>query len=234
MALDMIGVNVVGPVPLPRKRRLINILKSPFKWKKHQELWERRTYTRLISFEADVSTTRRILDYLYRTKYEGVGLRVRRLSFEPLEKYWKNPYLHYVEVNRSERVKLLRASKAKKRLTPKILKPPMKAKIWHLSEHHVMREMTPKEDIIPKEEDFEEPDTPPEELMYNDDNFKFDVSKYGKFDDLAKDRLHRLVKLCREKLNGPKVDKATWNDISGELKGLVAAKNELKNIAENE
>jgi len=144
MALDMIGVNVVGPIPFPRRRRLINILKSPFKWKKHQELWERRTYTRLISFEADVSTTRRILDYLYRTKYEGVGLRVRRLSFEPLEKYWKNPYLHYVEVNRSERVKLLRASKTKKKPTLKVLKPPMKAKIWHLSEHHVMREMTQK------------------------------------------------------------------------------------------
>src|SRR4051794_40466371 len=103
------GIKNVGPVPMPRKRRMFNFLKSPFKWKKHQvqlaallppdyshlqELWEIRTLTRILTFEADVLTTRRALDHIYKTKYAGVGLRVKRLTFEPLEKYYKDPYIH--------------------------------------------------------------------------------------------------------------------------------------------
>jgi len=41
-----------------------------------------------------VLTTRKALDFIYKTKYDGVGLRVKRLSFEPLDKYYKDPYLH--------------------------------------------------------------------------------------------------------------------------------------------
>lgn len=36
----------------------------------------------------------RALKFIAKTKYDGVGLRVKRLSFEPLEKYYKDPYIH--------------------------------------------------------------------------------------------------------------------------------------------
>lgn len=59
IALDLMGIKSAGPVPMPRQRTLYAFLKSPFKWKKHQELWETRVYTRILTFEADVLTTRK-------------------------------------------------------------------------------------------------------------------------------------------------------------------------------
>lgn len=74
---------------------LKNFLKNPHKWKKHQELWEMRVFTRVLTMEADVRTSREVIDFLLsKTLLEGVEARLRRLTFEPLEKWYKNPYLH--------------------------------------------------------------------------------------------------------------------------------------------
>jgi len=118
MALDLLGIKNSGPVPLPRQRRMFAFLKSPFKYKKFQELWEIRVISRVLTFETDVLTTRRILPYIYKAKYDGVGLRVKRLSFEPLEKYYKDPYLHTGDVDRLIRLEALRASASNKRGWP--------------------------------------------------------------------------------------------------------------------
>lgn len=53
-----------------------------------------RVSSRLVTFEADVLTTQQAMKFLADVSYEGVGMRVRRLTFEPLEKYYKHPYLH--------------------------------------------------------------------------------------------------------------------------------------------
>jgi hypothetical protein len=125
-------------------------LKSPFKWKKHQELWEFRIYSRVITIEADVATTKKVLDYIARTKYEGVGMRLRRLTFEPLEKYWKNPYIHtgktftshllifVAEINRGERIQSITESTENhidwsgRRTLPDARLPPTYIRIHHI------------------------------------------------------------------------------------------------------
>lgn len=235
IALDMIGVHNVGPIPLPRRRRLVNVLKSPFKWKKHQELWEKRTFSRIISFEADVKTTKEILDYLYRSKYEGIGLRTKRLSFEPLEKYWKHPYLHTVELNRSKRVADLRRSKKIQRPALKNMKTPIKGKIWHINADSEVVDLTSQIAVSkPSLEELAEPEVVTEELLYNDDSYKFAENKFKKFDALAQDRLTNLVSLCREKITGPHLDKDTWRSIVNKMKEDVMAKNEIKEKQMNE
>eukprot|EP01128_Nolandella_sp_AFSM9_P009039 TRINITY_DN5682_c0_g1_i1.p1 TRINITY_DN5682_c0_g1~~TRINITY_DN5682_c0_g1_i1.p1 ORF type:complete len:292 (+),score=78.65 TRINITY_DN5682_c0_g1_i1:58-876(+) len=117
LTLDLLNVPCSGPVPLPRRRRTFNFLKSPFKWKKHQELWEMREYSRVITFEADLKQTNIILKVLYRGLYDGVGLRVRRLEFEPIEKYIKDPYYYVAELGRDEELKAWRRSAALKKDT---------------------------------------------------------------------------------------------------------------------
>ncbi len=42
------GADIVGPVPLPRKRKMYTVLKSNFVYKDAREQFERWTYTRLI------------------------------------------------------------------------------------------------------------------------------------------------------------------------------------------
>lgn len=45
--------------------------------------------------EADVKTSREVIDFLLNKSLDdGVDVRLRRLTFEPLDKWWKNPYLH--------------------------------------------------------------------------------------------------------------------------------------------
>lgn len=42
------GSNVSGPIPLPTKKEVVTILRSPHKYKDSREQFERRTHKRLI------------------------------------------------------------------------------------------------------------------------------------------------------------------------------------------
>ena len=42
------GANVSGPIPLPTKKEVVTILRSPHKYKDSREQFERRTHKRLI------------------------------------------------------------------------------------------------------------------------------------------------------------------------------------------
>ena len=42
------GASVSGPIPLPTKREIVTILRSPHKYKDSREQFERRTHKRLI------------------------------------------------------------------------------------------------------------------------------------------------------------------------------------------
>ncbi len=45
------GAAVSGPIPLPTKREIITILRSPHKYKDSREQFERRTHKRLIDIQ---------------------------------------------------------------------------------------------------------------------------------------------------------------------------------------
>ena len=53
IAARLLGMKCSGPVPLPRRTFRIAVLKSPFKYKKHQEHWEIRTYPWLVQVETN-------------------------------------------------------------------------------------------------------------------------------------------------------------------------------------
>ncbi|MDR0950205.1 MAG: 30S ribosomal protein S10 [Candidatus Ancillula sp.] len=45
------GANVIGPVPLPTKRNVFTVIRSPHKYKDSREQFEMRTHKRLIDIE---------------------------------------------------------------------------------------------------------------------------------------------------------------------------------------
>ena len=51
--LEKSGAEFVGPIPLPRHKKIYTVLRSNFKFKDARDQFERRTYTRLI----DVTST---------------------------------------------------------------------------------------------------------------------------------------------------------------------------------
>lgn len=53
--------DVVGPVPLPRKKKMYTVLKSNFVYKDAREQFERWTYTRLIDI---IKTGPKTIEYL--------------------------------------------------------------------------------------------------------------------------------------------------------------------------
>lgn len=55
------GSDVVGPVPLPTKREVFTILRSPHKYKDSREQFERRTHKRMIDI---VNPTPQTIDSL--------------------------------------------------------------------------------------------------------------------------------------------------------------------------
>jgi ribosomal protein S10 len=139
MILDLLDIKSTGVASLPRQRTLYvcvtslrvltfqNVLKNPHKWKKHQELWEMRAHTRVLTMEASVKTTRQVVDFiLEKGVHAGTEVRLRRLAFEPLDKWWKNPYLHLgyyplthnltdlVEIDRAGRLEKIRESQVNK------------------------------------------------------------------------------------------------------------------------
>ncbi len=55
------GAEIIGPVPLPKKRKMYTVIKSPFVYKDWREQFERWTYTRLIDI---VKTWPKTVEYL--------------------------------------------------------------------------------------------------------------------------------------------------------------------------
>ncbi len=59
------GAKVVGPVPLPTKREVFTVIRSPHKDKDSREQFERRTHKRLIDI---LETTPKTMDALVHLK----------------------------------------------------------------------------------------------------------------------------------------------------------------------
>eukprot|EP01126_Amoeba_proteus_P007100 TRINITY_DN12523_c0_g1_i1.p1 TRINITY_DN12523_c0_g1~~TRINITY_DN12523_c0_g1_i1.p1 ORF type:complete len:279 (-),score=33.00 TRINITY_DN12523_c0_g1_i1:160-996(-) len=204
IALDLLGIKCTNPAILPRRRKLFAWLKSPFKWKKHQELWEFRTYTRCMTFEADVLATRQALDFIYSTLYPGVGLRVKRLSFEPLEKWYKNPYAHIAEIERGDRLRGLRRSHENKVNWSGLERvSSFTGTVKHMARDGTLVTVFSKNQETP---DFTEPEVEDADIVFDDSYYRFDTTKYTIIEDEMNRRIHELVSLCRAKAKGEDVD----------------------------
>jgi len=89
---------------LPKHLKRWSVLKSPFKWKKHQRAYEKVTHTHMITFESDVLTAKKLIKFLRDTAYPGVGLRIKSFVFEPLEWYYNHPYNNMVDIDVQKKV----------------------------------------------------------------------------------------------------------------------------------
>lgn len=69
------GAQVVGPVPLPTRRKVITVLKSPHVEKNHREQFQILTHKRLIDIEKPTGKT---IDSLMHLELPaGVGIEVK-------------------------------------------------------------------------------------------------------------------------------------------------------------
>ena len=66
------GAQVSGPVPLPTKKEVVTILRSPHKYKDSREQFEIRTHKRLIDI---YSTNAKILDSIHLPA--GVDVKIK-------------------------------------------------------------------------------------------------------------------------------------------------------------
>ena len=69
------GASVSGPIPLPTKKEVITILRSPHKYKDSREQFERRTHNRLIDIK---NPTKETIDAMSRLDLpSGVELKIK-------------------------------------------------------------------------------------------------------------------------------------------------------------
>ena len=69
------GARVVGPVPLPTKREIVTVIRSPHKYKDSREQFESRTHTRLLDI---YNPTQKVVEALTRLEMPaGVNIQIK-------------------------------------------------------------------------------------------------------------------------------------------------------------
>lgn len=78
-AASSLGIPTSGVVPLPTKRTLWTVIRSPFAYKKSQENFERKVWKRAIkAYDTHPEVIGRWVAYLKKHEMGGVGIRVVR------------------------------------------------------------------------------------------------------------------------------------------------------------
>jgi len=71
-----LGLPCTGPVPLPRRTERWTVIKSPFIFKKQQENFERRTYSRLVTIkDGHPDVVEMWLSYCVKNMFHGTGMK---------------------------------------------------------------------------------------------------------------------------------------------------------------
>jgi len=77
------GIPCTGPVPLPRKVDRWTVIRSPFIYKKVQEVFERRTFARLVTVkDAHPDVVEMWLSYCVRNQFYGTGMKAHVFSYD--------------------------------------------------------------------------------------------------------------------------------------------------------
>jgi len=94
-ACEMMGLDFSGPVGLPQKTKRWTVLKSPFKYKKHQESWEQRIIRSIVTIDTNNHghLVPNLLNYIAKTCYSGVDVKIRSRRFIAPEQIYVDPYL---------------------------------------------------------------------------------------------------------------------------------------------
>lgn len=94
-ACDLMGLEFAGPVGLPQKTRRWTVLKSPFKYKKHQESWEQRVIRTIVTIDTQDRghLVPNLIKFLDKTNYVGVDVKLKIRRFISPEQIYVDPYL---------------------------------------------------------------------------------------------------------------------------------------------
>lgn len=94
-ACDLMGVSFTGPVGLPQRLRRWTVLKSPFKYKKHQESWEQRRIRSIVTIDTGDrgNLVPNLLEFVDKTNYAGVDVKIKIRRFISPEQIYVDPYL---------------------------------------------------------------------------------------------------------------------------------------------
>ena len=77
------GLPCSGPVPLPRRIERWTTIKSPFIYKKQQEVFERRTFARLVTVkDGHPDVVEMWLSYCARNQFFGTGMKAHIFSYD--------------------------------------------------------------------------------------------------------------------------------------------------------
>lgn len=94
-ACDLMGLTFSGPVGLPQKTRRWTVLKSPFKYKKHQESWEQRMIRSIVTIDTQDRghLVPNLMKFLDKTNYVGVDVKIKTRRFIAPEQIYVDPYI---------------------------------------------------------------------------------------------------------------------------------------------
>lgn len=94
-ACQLMGIKYSGPVGLPQKTHRWTVLKSPFKYKKHQESWEQREVRSVVSIDTEDrgELIPNLLRFLEQTNYTGVNIKIKSRRFISPEQIYTDPYI---------------------------------------------------------------------------------------------------------------------------------------------
>jgi ribosomal protein S10 len=77
------GLPCTGPVPLPRKIERWTMVRSPFIFKKHQENFERRTYSRLVTVkDGNPDVVEMWISYCVDNQFHGTGMKLNLFTHD--------------------------------------------------------------------------------------------------------------------------------------------------------
>lgn len=69
------GASVSGPIPLPTRKEVVTVIRSPHKYKDSREQFERRTHNRLIDIK---NPTKETIDAMSRLDLpSGIGIEIK-------------------------------------------------------------------------------------------------------------------------------------------------------------
>jgi ribosomal protein S10 len=94
-ACELMGFTFSGPVGLPQKTKRWTLLKSPFKYKKHQESWEQRFIRSIVTVDMEDRghLVPNLMEYLTKTHYVGVDVKIKTRRYISPEQVYTDPYL---------------------------------------------------------------------------------------------------------------------------------------------
>jgi ribosomal protein S10 len=94
-ACELMGFGFTGPVGLPQKTKRWTLLKSPFKYKKHQESWEKRTIRSIVTIDTEERghLLPNLIEFLSKTNYTGVEVKIKTRRFISPEQIYTDPYV---------------------------------------------------------------------------------------------------------------------------------------------